>query len=169
MLKPLWDSIDVPEDVSLWDTPEWEAQPKIVQMLDCLMRQEGFIGTPMSSVLMMTGMWDITEDNVAEVYGRMRTYETLAETTMLNGVGDYDPETDTFTSPESITKGYPLSPWVLSQFIGYSANWGRKSRTEWVKWMREQPEGKPYTAKHIKDTIDMYAKAYTDAMSLVKA
>ncbi len=165
MLKPIWDSIDVPKDVSLWDTPEWEAQPEIVQVLDRLMRQEGFIGTPMSTVLMMTGVWEITEDNVKEVYGRMRTWETLSGTTMLSGLGNYDTETGTYTEPESEDRGYPMSAWILSQFIGYSANWGRKNRTEWVKWVQVQPEGKPYTSRHIKDMIYMYVEAYVDNMA----
>lgn len=160
MLKPIWDSIDTPEGKSLWDTPEWDAQPGIVQVLDNLMHGPSIMGPPFASVMYLTGIGKVTEDNVAEMYGRMRTFEAFVGRPCLDNVGTYDEDTGVYTVPKGREDDTHLSPWMLSMFIGYSANWGRKNLTEWVKWMRTQPEGKIYTAKHVRDTIETHKAVY---------
>lgn len=161
MLKPIWDSIDTPDvTTTVWETPEWEQQPPIVQLLDNIMHGESFMGPPFASVLMLTGIGKVTEDNVAEMYGRMRTFEVFVGRPCLNNVGTYDENTGVYTAPDKPNKGTHLSAWMLSMFIGYSANWGHKTLNEWVKWMRTQPEGGIYTAKHVRDTVEVHKAVY---------
>lgn len=164
LLKPIWDTIDVPEDKSMWETPEWDEQPMIVQLLDSLMRSNGFMGTPMSTILMLTGTWTITADNVASVWGRMRTYETFTTECCLTNVGKYDPVRNTYTPAD---KGctHPLSPWMISMFVGYSANWGDKNDKEWIAWMRKQEECADVSEHAIRKAMKDFTSEYNTVMS----
>lgn len=163
MLKPIWDSIEAPEGKSFRDIDEWKAQPDVVHMLDTLLCAPGMFGPPLSNVFMLVRLWTLTEKNAPEFYGRMRTWETLIDTTMLMRMGQYDPDTQVYTQPPK-GESFPLSPWIISNFVGYSCNWGEDTRTEWVKFLRQQPEVKKYTTAYIKENIDMYANEYNDSV-----
>ena len=165
LLKPIWDTIDGPKDTSMWNMPEWEQQPPIVQVLDSIMRYEGPMGTPMSTILMFTGVWTIDSTNVATVWSRMRTFETFTGQICLNNVGEYDPITDMYTLPE---KGQtnPLSPWMLSMFIGYSANWGNKNDKEWIAWLLRQSECKDsgVSEREVRKVMKDFCSEYNTAV-----
>ena len=160
MLKPIWDGIDTPKDMTVWDTQDWERQPPIVRVLDNLMHGPSIMGPPFASVLMLTGIGKVTEDNVAEMYGRMRAYEVFVGYPCLNNVGTYDEATGIYTPPQKSDEATHLSAWMVSMFVGYSANWGHKTLNEWVKWMRSQPEAEKYTAKHVRDTVETHKAVY---------
>ena len=151
ILKPLWDS-----------KADMNEQPAMVQLLDSLMSVNMWVPN-ICYVHMSTYMPSITDKTVAEVYGRMRTWETFHGKCMFTNVGEYDPATDTYTEPESRDMGYPLSPWMLSQFVGFRTNWDSMARAKWVTHNRKAGDefGK-FTIKWVNDTIDMYAQAYTD-------
>jgi len=165
MLKPIWDSIENPEGKPFRDIDEWKAQPDVVHMLDTLMCGSGMFGPPLSTVFSMVRLWAITNENAPEFYGRMRTWETLIGTTILSRMGQYDPDTQVYTEPPE-GESFSLSPWIISRFVGYSCNWGESTRTEWVKYLRQQPEVKKYTAAYVNENINMYAKAYSDYVDL---
>lgn len=161
MLRPIWDGIDTPGDgTSVWDTEDWKRQPPIVRMLDELAHGPGFMGPPFPHVLMLTGTPAVTDDNVAEVYGRMRAFEDFVERPILSSVGTYDEDTGIYTPPQVFGEGTHLSPWMLSMFIGYSTNHSRRTRTEWVKWMRMQPEAERFTAKYVNSVVDTHKDEY---------
>ena len=149
ILKPLWDS-----------DADMNEQPPLVQLLDGLMTVNMWVPN-ICCVHMATMMPSITQDTIAEVYGRMRTWETFHEKVMFANVGEYDPSTDKYTEPEDSRKGFPLSPYMLSLFIGYKTNWDSMTRAKWVKSMRETPEFGKFTIKHVNATVGMYADAYT--------
>jgi hypothetical protein len=154
ILKPLWDS-----------KADMKEQRPIVQLLDGLMEVSMWVPN-ICMVHMSTYMPSITDKTVAEVYGRMRTWETFHETCMFRNVGEYDPSTDTYTEPEEPKRGYPLSPWVLSQFVGFRTNWDSMTRVKWVTHNRKAgDEFGRFTIKWVNDTIDMYAQAYVDSMA----
>lgn len=151
VLKPLWDS-----------KADMNEQPAMVQLLDSLMSVQMWMPN-ICYVHLSTYMPSITEETIAEVYGRMRTWETFHGRCMFTNVGEYDPATHTYTEPESRDKGYPLSPWMLSQFIGFRTNWDSMARAKWVTQNRKAgDEFGRFTVKWVNDTIDMYAQAYTD-------
>lgn len=160
MLKPIWDSIDRDEDTNFRATDAWKAQPALVHLLDALL-MDGMWVPNIVCVNMCVGQSSITEDNVAEVYGRMRTWEELTDSRLFRNIGTYDEKSNTYTPCAEDERGNSLSPWMLSQFIDYRTNWGNESRTEWVRGKRKSgDEFGRYTTAWINGLIDKYADEY---------
>lgn len=160
MLKPIWDSIDTPDDTDCRSTDEWKAQADIVHLIDTLL-MDGMWVPNIVCIHMCVGLSSITEDNVAEVYGRMLAWEELTDNRLFRNIGVYDEKWNTYTPCAEGERGNSLSPWMLSQFVGYETNWGNESRTEWVRGKRKSGDdfGR-YTAAWINKIIDKYADEY---------